>query len=70
VQKVLNGDVVSHYLALDLVHLGRLFLDAFFEISQLVLERLNHLFGDLLLFYELALASVRFFAPVVELLVH
>ena len=55
-EKVLNGDVVAHYLALDLVDLGRLFLDALFEISQLVLERLNNLFGDFLLFYERGLA--------------
>ena len=56
IQKVLNADVIMHYLRLDTIDLALLFLYFLFDFSQLVLERMEHLFSDSLLFLKFRLA--------------
>jgi len=55
---------------LDAADLPLLFADTFLKVSKLVLERLDDLFSDLLLFFELLCAADCFLAPVLVLLAH
>ena len=69
-QQILNRLVVCHDLALSAINLGSLLANFFFELSQLVLEWLQHLLGNFLLLDQLLLARLALFLPVVMLLAH
>ena len=70
VEQVTNGDIVAHYLALDAVNFGLLFSYFFFEVSELVVKRLDDLFSYMLLLLEFHLTFHRLFLPILILLTH
>ena len=70
VKQVAHCDVVPQDLTLDAVDLALLFLDLLLKIGQLVLQRLDELLSNFLLFLQALSAVDSFLAPVFVLFRH
>lgn len=70
VKQVAHCDVVPQDLTLDAVDLALLFLDLLFKIGQLVLQRLDELLSNFLLFFQALGAVNSLFTPVFVLFGH
>lgn len=66
----MDAYVIMHNLRLDRVDFSLLLLNFLLDLGQLILQGLYDLLGDALLFFELGLALLAFFAPVFVLFGH